>query len=942
MSYDLGTAHGTIELEYRGRGAAADAEDDIEKVERKAKDADRELKILGKTLSTLGNLAKGAALVGTLTQAAAAAGSLLVQVLGIVPALASILSLSAALPGIYLGLAASLGVIKTALSGVGDAMSAAFDDNAKKFEEALEKLSPKAQEFAKAFRDEAVPALKEFKRQIQDAFFESSRLTDHMPVLIAALQALMPQLRGLSGDFGAAADSIIDFVTEGESVRFLQDVLTATRAGFSEMAKAIIPVLTGLRDVGAVGLPLMVRLAEAIGNGGRRFGEWMSEISASGQLQEWINKALDTLRDLREIISNVGSIFTSIFQAAEATGGGLLKTIAAITGQFAEFLNSAEGSAAIEDLFATLIALARELMPIFTTLASALLNALAPAFQRIIEVLGPVLLDVVQRLAPAFGPLATALADLVTAVAPILPPLAELVSLIARLASGAISVLAAELGPLVQVLSTGLLAVFEELGPVIDELARNALPLAAEAGIALAQAFAPLMPVLIDLARAFAEAIIPQLPRIQEASLALVPIITDLVEAFVELWSSGLRQLIPMLPALVAAFATLAPIMIQVVTVGFRILTFFFNLMNALRQVPALLNALKTSIVNGIVSGLTTAWEAISTIGGMVLDWFRQLPSRIMGALKALPGLLSALFRKALDDLATIVGFAAGIIVGTFTKLPGRVMDGLKALPELLSGLWNRALSSVRNLIIVAFNAIVSFFRNLPGRARSALASLGSQITTVARNALNSFRSAVSNGASNVVSLIRGLPGRIRSALGNVGSMLYSSGRSIINGLINGISSGIGRVLGLLRDLANRARAAFDNALSIFSPSRVFFESGVNIDEGLILGIKKKLGEVARMAQTLAQTVIDPTISLPNASGMALAGVSALPSLQQNAAKAEDTAGREFGPYSLEIDQGVLLSFTIDAITGNPRVVSKSAAEGDRKGSYFGSGGKAA
>jgi phage-related protein len=937
MSYDLGTAHGTIELEYRGQGAAAKAERDIDAVSKKSKEADRDLKIFGRTLATLGKLGATAALSTLFTQAAAGAASLAIQILGIVPALTSILSLSAALPGFYVGLAAVLGVVKASLNGVGDAITSAFDTDPKKFEEALEKLSPKAKEFAQAFRNDAVPALKAFQQTLQDTFFETSALTSQIPKMLRALQTLSPQLTGLAGDFGRATRSVLDFALGAESIRFVNSAIQATRAGMSEASRAILPVLKGLRDVGSVGLPLLARLGEAIGNVGERFGAWLTEIAADGRLQDWINKALDTLRDLGDIIGYLGSILNSVFQAAEETGGGLLKTIASVTSQFAAFLKSAEGAGAIRELFATLISLARQLAPIVTTLVGTLVSALAPAMRRIAEEVGPVLLQVVEALAPAFAPLATAIADLVIAVAPLLPPLAKLLTLLANLASGAISVLAAELGPLIEVLSQGLLAAFEELAPIITELARNALPLAAEAGVALARAFAPLMPVLVDLARAFAEALIPLLPQIQSASLALIPIIVDLVEAFVELYSSGLRDLIPLLPLLVGAFAKLAPVMLQVMTFGFRLLTFFLQLFSLMRQLPAAIGGFFSAIVSGLVGGLKAAYESVLTIGAVLVNWFSALPERIMGALRRLPGLATALFRNWLDTMATIVGTAAGLIVGIFTKLPGRIMDGLNALPGFLRNLWNTIWANARALFIAGVNAVVTLTRTLPGRVRSALASLGSQIAAVARSAWSSFRSAVSSGISSVVALVRGVPGRIRSALGNVGGMLYSSGRAIINGLISGISSGVGRVMGILRDLANRARAAFDNALSIFSPSRVFFESGVSIDEGLILGIKKKMGEVARIAQTLAQTVINPTISLPNASGMALAGISTLPAVRQAVASSEDRGG-EFGPYSLEIDQGVLLSFTIDAITGNPRVVSKSAAEGDRKGSYMGSG----
>lgn len=937
MSYDLGTAHGTIELEYKGKGATQQAEKDMDGVDKKSKKTDNSLKKLGATLGKLGQGAKIGAIASGLGIAAAQAASLGVQILGIIPNLVSIASLSAALPAIYTSVAASVAVLKLAFSGVGDAIKAAFDPKkSAQFEESIKELAPAAQSFVRAIQS-SVPQLKEFQKGIQQTFFQASFLTGAVREFMDILRQVGPQLKGLAGDFGEITRRVVNFAVSADSITFFEDSVKSARAALAGFSSQIVPVLIGLRAVGTVGMPLMVQLGNAIGVVAGKFAAWLKEIAANGQLQEWIDTAIATLKTLGEIVKNVGSLLFSIIQAANAVGGGLLNTLAEITGQFAAFAKSAEGSAALRDLFASIMSVAKQLSPVLTTLVGALAKALAPALQQIATQVGPVLLDVVKRLAPAFGPLAKAIADLIGAVAPLLPPIAELVSLLAQYLAGAVTNLVAELGPLIQVLAGALLKTFETLAPVVLELAKNALPIAAEAGVALAKAFVPLVPTLIKVAQTFADAIIPQLPELTKASLKLIPAVIQLVDAFVQLVNQGLNALVPLIPPLVDLFVQLAPALTQIAIIGVKILTWVLQFATFMQGFPQKAAAFENAIKDGIVGALKSVWNAITSFGGMILGWFQKLPGLILGALKALPGLIGNLFKNALNGAATIVGFTAGLIVGFFTKLVPRILNAIVNLPSTLLALFQRAMTAAIGFLSAGINTIVTFFSNLPKRIKSALSSLGAAIVNVARSAFNSFRGALSSGASSAVGFMRNLPGRLKSALGNLGSLLLNAGKSIINGLYNGIQSGIGRVLGAVSGLADRVKGAFNDALKIFSPSKVFFESGVNIDEGVILGLQKKMKDVEAVANTLAQTIIQPTISLPNASGMALATVPALPTIKQQAV-ASQTGASTFGPYNLQIDKDTLVSFTIDAITGNPIVVAKSAAEGDRQKTWNGSG----
>lgn len=1020
MSYDLGTAHGKIVLDYDGKNSTKQATKDIKDVDKSSKDADKGIKILGKSFGELASSAgKLAGKAAFFSEASVGAANLGIQILGIIPQLTSILSLSAAIPGAIVGIAASVGVLKTAFSGVGDALKLAFDPKkAKEFQAALDKLSPSAQAFAKSIQASG-PAFREMKLGIQEAFFAQAQLAKSMPALLNILTALRPQLVGLSGDFGRTANDLVNFGKNGKTVAFVNDAIVAFRNALNDVTPSLVPILEGLRSVGTIGLTLIPRLGAAVSGVATNFADWLAKISASGQLQTWINTAISTLNTLGGLLKNIGSIFTSVVTAAAATGGGLLNTLEGLTGQLATFLKSSEGTEALTSIFSAIASVAKPLGPIIVTLAGALAKALGPAIVALTGVLGPALLNVVKTLAPALAPLAAALSSVLQAVIPILGPISELVKLLATYLSVALQQLASELGPVIALFAGALTDALKTFEPVLALIAKTILPAAAEAGAGLAKALGPLAPAIVQVATAVSGALLKALPQI----LPLLPKLTDSFVQLAGVMADGLAKslidIIPLLPPLITAFVQIVGVFLRVETAAVKVLTFLFKFPGAIEIVKGSLGGIKdalsavgsffSTIGHAISSFFTSVTDApskaagvfktfgsaitgalsaiggfLSTIGGTIIGFFTSLPGKILAGLQALPGLLVAFIKGALTSLVVAVAFALGLIVGIFTKLPGdivrglqtlgpivghalktawdnavaatisgvtavinfakslpgKVKDGIVALGGIIRGLAVSAWNGFRSAVVSGINSTVSFVKGLPGRIRSAITSLGGLIRNVATSAWNSFRSAVVSGVNNTISFVRGLPGKIRGALGNLGGILLNSGKAIIDGLRNGINNGIQSVLNTLRDLGHKAKEAFNNALNIFSPSRDFFDSGEFIVQGAINGIKSKLTDMARMAQTLAKTIIAPTLQLPTAATMAINGIPTLPAVKSQIAASSD-GGNDFGPYELKVDQGTLAAFTIDAVTGNPKPVAKAAEEGKRQNQFAGSGRKA-
>jgi tape measure domain-containing protein len=87
-------------------------------------------------------------------------------------------------------------------------------------------------------------------------------------------------------------------------------------------------------------------------------------------------------------------------------------------------------------------------------------------------------------------------------------------------------------------------------------------------------------------------------------------------------------------------------------------------------------------------------------------------------------------------------------------------------------------------------------------------------------------------------------------------SWLYGAGRMIVQGLIWGIGDMAGAVYNKAAEIANNVTKTIRKALDVHSPSRVMYEVGTNVGQGLIDGIDSSINSVKAMSNAMAASVI--------------------------------------------------------------------------------------
>ena len=785
----------------------------------------------GAAAGILGKVGIGVAAIG------AAAGTAAPLLAGIVTTLENVAPAGAVAVTSMLAITQAQAAIRLGMVGVEDAVTAAFDSSAagaKKFDEALKKLSPSARAFATEVRSMA-PGLREFQQAIQERLFTGlddvlkQLATSAGPTLQRNLKTTATTLRTMAVEAAGSAGALADDGTLGKAMK-------GANKGLLNLATAPARIVTSLGQLAAAGAPAFDRFTSAITRTVDRISEKISTSFQSGKLTGEVNAAADVLADLGQVAENVFGILGNIMRPVQAAGGGLVGTLKEITGTL-RAATATEGFqsaiSAVSQVMATLARTAGPLLsqalaaigPIFTTLqgpATTLIKSLGAGLSPIIGALGPVL----QSAASAVG-------VLVEALAPMLPVIGQLAaSLLPALMPllGAAQTVFAALAPVVQTLSQTLQAT---LAPILAQLPAIIGPLANMLAGQLVMGIQLLGNMLIQLAPSF----VSLGQSVGQLMVQAAPLISMIAGLSTQLMSALLPAIQPVINVIVTLASALAGQLASTLT----------NLvMPTLRLVTDLLrgdfSAAWTSLkalVSGVVAHFTGTLSRIGSIVGSivqsVVDRFTWLYNILIGN-SIVPDMING-------------------IVSWFTRLPSMAFSALASLAGGIARIATTALNRFRSAIVSGASTAIGFVRGIPGRARAALSALGGMIASVATSAFNRFRSAVTSGASRVVSTARTIPGRIKGALGNAGSILYSVGRNVIQGMINGVKSMAGSLVSAAKGVVDGAVEGAKSLLGISSPSKVFAEIGRDTGRGFIKGLTGTEAQIKSTAEKMAASI---------------------------------------------------------------------------------------
>lgn len=273
------------------------------------------------------------------------------------------------------------------------------------------------------------------------------------------------------------------------------------------------------------------------------------------------------------------------------------------------------------------------------------------------------------------------------------------------------------------------------------------------------------------------------------------------------------------------------------------------------------LGNLGASVASGISGALPQIQEAASGLLASLQEGIESnFPQLMDSGLKALTSFTAGLRENVgqiVDQgLSLILSLAQGIADGMpslieqapriVTNLAGVINDnapkilaaGVQIIAALAKGLIQAIPTLVANIPEI-LNAIVNVFL-----AFNWL-NLGKQLVTAIGNGIKGAGSFLSGAAKEVVNTLY-------NGVKQLPQTMLNLGRQMIQGLINGIRGMIAGVKDNIAEVASGAVSTLKNILGIHSPSTVFKEIGVNLMQGLAIGMKDGSGEVMETVDDLA------------------------------------------------------------------------------------------
>lgn len=295
---------------------------------------------------------------------------------GLGPLIASTASLFASFgPAILASVTAAVGglvVLKVATLGVGEAIKQLAEGDLEKFDQALAKLSPNAQGFAKAIQS-VLPQLREIKSTVQDRFFAG--LDDDVKSVTANLSGpLKAGMGAVAGSLNGIVRAITAFLSSAKGVEFVNTIFEVTNVVLTRVKDAFGPLLD-------------------------RFADWVIKAGDSG-VNSMLTETLNTIKSLGAAASNVAGAIGAIYGGLTKDGPDVAKSLEDSTKALRDFLESAKAQeflttlrgalADLRDIFKQLGGDLISMLPALTGLASGGFGVLLGAVQGLLFVLGPV------------------------------------------------------------------------------------------------------------------------------------------------------------------------------------------------------------------------------------------------------------------------------------------------------------------------------------------------------------------------------------------------------------------------------------------------------------------------------------------------------------------------------------------------------------------------
>lgn len=261
--------------------------------------------------------------------------------------------------------------------------------------------------------------------------------------------------------------------------------------------------------------------------------------------------------------------------------------------------------------------------------------------------------------------------------------------------------------------------------------------------------------------------------------------------------------------------------------------------------------------IGAVVGGLLTLHSAFSFVTAGLLPFLK------LG--KFFGGFLGNFLFSAISKLSLGFGYLIGYIAKGAMMFGKAIFMMSRALLTNPIGLLIAGIAVAAYLIYDNWGKIGPWFTELWQTVSGAFSSAWSSITNFCSEAWTNIGNFFTSGIGNITATILdwsplGLFQQVFSTVLSwfgidVPSKFSGFGKNMIDGLVNGIKNAWESAKQIVSDLGEGIKGWFAEKLGIHSPSRVFKGYGVNVVEGLAIGMNKSLPIAEDASDNLSSAV---------------------------------------------------------------------------------------
>lgn len=271
---------------------------------------------------------------------------------------------AALLPAIFTGAALGVGTLVVGFKGMKDA----FSDTPKKAQAAMDGLAGSAQQVVttvKGFSTE----WKDIAKTTQSNLFAgvSAPLGE---TLKAQLPVLKAGMGGLATELGNGFKTALSELGNTQSTGALSTIFGNTTVAAGKLNGAISPIIGSFRTLATTGSSFLPQLAQGLANLATKFDAFLTKSKDSGDLARSMQDGIRAVTQLASVLGNLGSSLSSVFRASKTGSDTFLGSMDQLTDKMSTWLKSTDGQTALRQFFIEGRDLIAQWEPILTNLGT--------------------------------------------------------------------------------------------------------------------------------------------------------------------------------------------------------------------------------------------------------------------------------------------------------------------------------------------------------------------------------------------------------------------------------------------------------------------------------------------------------------------------------------------------------------------------------------------